>query len=188
MVFSSSDIWILTIICIIVFCLLFCFSPVWLDSSYSRYAKTGIAIFLLLVFSGLMCNKYGWSEQENVVLSETDYDIISIKNDSNYQMKMNGSNDFFIGYISGSANKVSEYVVFEKHIKDGKESYIRKSYNANKTFIRFDNTVTPHVNIVVMQTIKKAKYKFLEDEFLDQWKECVIFVPENAHQAKFSVE
>ena len=72
-------------------------------------------------------------------------------------MNLSGTTAFSIGYISGSANKRAEYVVFENHNEKG---YIRKEYNVNRTFVKFDSNDTPHVTVTHIKSIKKLNLNY----------------------------
>lgn len=158
------------------------------SSVYQAEEKTiywPLILGIILIVFCVYCGCYGWTLQKEKTECTTSYDIISVSSDDNYQMNLSGTTAFSIGYISGSANKKAEYVVFENHNEKG---YIRKEYSANRTFVKFDSNDTPHVTVAHIKSIKKAKFKLLEDDVKDEWNETTIVVPENTHQTKFNVE
>ena len=101
-------------------------------------------------------------------------------------MNLSGETAFSIGYISGSMDKQAKYVVFEK--VDGK--YIRKTYDADNTFIEFNNDETPHVLIEhKIDVLKGNSSLFMDKKGSNSVEdEITIVVPENTHQTKFNVE
>ena len=157
----------------------------WMNFKNSKLTLSGLLVGLVLIANTFICAAFGWAEAEDVAEYTTSYDIISLSSDDNYQMNLSGTTAFSIGYISGSANKRAEYVVFENHNEKG---YIRKEYNANRTFVKFDSNDTPHVTVTHIKSIKKAKFRLLADDVKDEWNETTIVVPDNAHQLKFNVE
>ena len=151
------------------------------NKTFSTFLLLGVILLAFLIY----CGCYGWKPQEEKTEYTTSYDIISLSSDDNYQMNLSGTTAFSIGYIFGFANKRAEYVVFENHNEKG---YIRKEYNANRTFVIFDSNDTPHVTVAHIKSIAKAKFKLLADDVKDEWNETTIVVPDNTHQLKFNVE
>ena len=141
----------------------------------------------ILLVSSILCACFGWhwSEREDMIEYIAEYNIISLDYNNDYQLKLDGNTAFSIGYISGTANKQAEYVVFENH----DDKYIRKSYKADETFIKFSNDDIPHVTTVHKRHITKASSPLFVDIIgTNSWDEVTIVVPENTHQSKFNVE
>lgn len=181
----SLDVLIVVSFIIMIFIIIYISDSLYKFKHNSRViALTGLSVIVFIM--SLTCRFYGWNDFQEVDDYEEQHDIISLSSDDNYQMNLSSSSAFSIGYISGSANKLAKYVVFEN--RGGK--YIRKEYAANKTFIKFSKDETPHVTIEHKKSIAKAKTLLLEDRENDfgERDEVTIVVPENTHQSKFNVE
>lgn len=152
------------------------------NKTFSTFFLLGIILLAFYIY----CECYGWEPQEEKTEYTTSYDIISLNSEGDYQMNLSGATAFSIGYISGSMDKQAKYVVFEKI--DGK--YIRKTYNADNTFIEFNNNDTPHVLIEHKIYVSKGTSPLFKDtiDYNNGKDEITIVVPENTHQMKFNVE